>query len=117
MSGRRLKDQDRIRKVVLLTQGPNIGKPRSCGVVPVIIEESVAPVLVKNMIRTKSSNHTQVTKNFQVKDASCRQAPSKEHDHTFRSCLMESLKALDVDLVIVVNSRHLQVGEDKSREP
>ena len=100
-----------------MTQGPYISKPRSVDVVHIIIEESVAPMLMKNMVRTKSSYHAKMTKDFQINDASCRQTPSQEHDHTFRGCLVEALKALDVDLVVVVDSRHLQVGESMRRQP
>ena len=74
-------------------------------------------MLVQNMVRTKSSYHAKMTKNFQINYSSCRQTSSKEHDYTFRGCLVEALKALDVDLVVVVDSRHFQVGENKSREP
>jgi hypothetical protein len=91
MSGRRLKDKDRIRKIVLLAQGPYIGKPRSVYIVLVIIEESVAPMLVKNMVRTKSGYHTKMTKDLEIKETSCMQTPSKEHDRTLRGCLVEAL--------------------------
>ena len=91
MTGRRLKDQERVRKIVLLAERSDVGKPGFIGVNSVIIKKSMAPMLVEDVVGAKSSNHTKMTKHFEIKETSCRQTPSKEHDHTLRGCWVEAL--------------------------
>ena len=62
------------------------------------------------MVGAKSSNHTKMTKHLKVKKSSGRQASCQEHHNTFS--LMESLEALNVNLVVVVDGRHLKVRVD-----
>ena len=112
MTGRRLKDQERVRKIVLLAERSDVGKPGFIGVNSVIIKKSMAPMLVEDVVGAKSSNHTKMTKHLKVKKSSGRQASCQEHHNTFRGSLMESLEALNVDLVVVVDGRHLKVRVD-----
>ena len=69
-------------------------------------------MLVEDVAWTKSSNHTKMSKHLKVNKSSCRQAPCQEHHNTFRGSLVESLEALNVDLVVVVDGRHLKGGEN-----
>ena len=66
----------------------------------------MSSMLVKDVFRTKSCNHAKVAKDSKVKETSCRQASSKEHHYTFRGCLVKSLEALKVNIVVVVNGKN-----------
>ena len=73
-------------------------------------------MLVQNIIRTKSSNHSQQAQYPEVKETSSRKTSSQEHDHWFRGSLVEALETLKVCLVLVVNNSNLRVIKDKRGE-
>ena len=73
-------------------------------------------MLVQNIIRTKSSNHSQQAQHPEVKETSSRKTSSQEHDYWFRGCLMEALQTLKVCLVLMMHNSYLRIIQDKRRE-
>ena len=66
-------------------------------------------MLVEEVVRSKPCNHSQSAKHSEIKKGCCRKRSCQEHDHTFRSCLMEALDALKMEFAAVMDCRYFHV--------
>ena len=81
-----MEGEEGVLQVVLLTDTPNLSEPRLDWLGR---KQDIYPMLVKNVARTKSSNHTKEAEHTEMYGSSCWEAASKEHDNTFWGALMQ----------------------------